>query len=143
MDWKEFHGAKSNRSKYFYSYTNQHLKVKNKVGPLINEKEETISEPFGMAEILRKQYESTFTQPQEEVGEDQAEEEEEELGERHMADLHITYVDMLEAIDCLKMTSGPWPDGVSAILLKKAKTTITPHISPQGCQPKSYVRLKN
>ena len=49
--------------KYFYNYANKHAKLKNKVGPLINEKQETVKEPFEMAELLRKQYESTFSQP--------------------------------------------------------------------------------
>ena len=142
--------------KYFYSYANRHAKIKNKIGPLINEKEETVKESFGMAEILRKQYESTFSQPREEtaevqrgeeeevqrgeeeevqVGEEEEmrageEEEEEVLDEVSLADFPFTYVDMMEAIDCLKPSSGPGPDGVSAILLKKAKTTIAMMLTP-------------
>ena len=49
--------------KYFYKYANSFSKNKNKVGPLMNEHGDTVKDPYLMAEILRKQYESTFSTP--------------------------------------------------------------------------------
>ena len=49
--------------KYFYSYANKFSKTKTKVGPLTNDKGETIKDTYEMAELLRKQYESTFSEP--------------------------------------------------------------------------------
>ena len=118
--------------KFFYSYANKHAKIKNMVGPLVNEEEETVKEDYDMAELLRKQYESTFSKPrpttvaeeEQEEEEEVQEEEEEEPGLVNLEEITFTSVDMIEAINCLKSSSGPGPDGVPAILLKKAKTTI-------------------
>ena len=121
--------------KYFYTYANKHSKLKNKVGPLVNEDEETVKENFEMAELLRKQYESTFSHPQPEEVEEEEVEEVEEVEEEEveavdqedpvvLADIPFTLVDMAEAINSLSLNSGPGPDGVPAIVLKKAKTTV-------------------
>ena len=47
--------------KYFYKYAKQFSKTRSRVGPLLNKNGETV--PFHMGEILRKQYESTFSPP--------------------------------------------------------------------------------
>ena len=52
--------------KYFFKYANQFSKTRSRVGPLLNENGETIKDPFNMGEILRKQYESTFSPPDKE-----------------------------------------------------------------------------
>ena len=49
--------------KYFYKYVNSFSKTKNKVSPLNNVDGETEKDPYLMAEILRKQYSSTFSTP--------------------------------------------------------------------------------
>ena len=49
--------------RYFYSYAKRFSKIREKVGPLLNEEGETVSDPFLMAEVLRKQYESAFSSP--------------------------------------------------------------------------------
>ena len=48
---------------YFYNYANKFTKTKNKVGPLMDKNGETVKDPYKMSEVLRKQYESTFSEP--------------------------------------------------------------------------------
>ena len=48
--------------KFFYSYANKFSKTKSRVGPLANEKGELVKDPYLMAQLLRKQYESTYIQ---------------------------------------------------------------------------------
>ena len=93
----------------------------------MNEDDETVKENFEMAELLRKQYDSTFSQPRQEEEVEEVEEVEgvEEEEPVDLAEIPFTHVDMAEAIDKLTLSSGPGPDGVSAILLKKAKTTMS------------------
>ena len=160
--------------KYFYKYANKFVKTKNRVGPLTNEKGDTVKDEYQMAEILRQQYESTFSKPDaeeiigdlfrlpeeedngnEEDDEGGDEEEDEEgqdeeggedwirdvmtdqenyiIGEReldqsemplNLFDAPFDYMDIVEAINQLSESSGPGPDGISAILLKKAKISI-------------------
>ena len=147
--------------KYFYKYANKHSKTPNRVGPLVNETGQSVKDPYLMAEILRKQYESTFSKPHEnykienlgnlfgnsEEVEAQPEAEEDELEEETnekqakdnmtedettkesprpppMYDAPFDHMDIVDAIDQLAECSGPGPDGISAILLKKAKLTV-------------------
>ena len=118
--------------KFFYSYANKYSKVRNKVGPLLNKEEESIKDPQLMAEILKEQYESAFSKKQEEDDEQVHPEEEEEEEEAdggqqedvELSDIVIHRGDVVEAIDMLSMWSGPGPDGVPGILLKKAKVPI-------------------
>ena len=208
--------------KYFYKYANQFSKTQNRIGPLVNEEGLTVKDPFLMAEILRRQYQSTFSIPdesfnienigdlfrteiddQEEADEerngqeepkkkkdgqgevenekvgqgetekekvnqrdvekeqaDQGEAENVESGQRvaeneepnqteaekegtgngevenvtgrdqreagppTMYDAPFDYMDIIDAIDQLAECSGPGPDGIPAILLKKSKLTV-------------------
>ena len=70
--------------KYFYSYANKFSKTKTRVGPLADSNGETVKDPYLMAEMLKKQYESTFSDPvdgqknQETEEEDKQEEEDKE-----------------------------------------------------------------
>ena len=197
---KEALGKMKKDPNFFYTYANKYSKTKTKVGPLLNENGETIKDPYEMAEILRKQYESTFTKADEEfniesigefffmsenatssnlpstpntgheaneveedgqVGveedieepphtttEDNEEDEEvikdpdatdeeveglEGVGQNsninleppHLTDIHFDYMDIADAIEQLSGRSGPGPDGIPAILLKKAKITVS------------------
>ena len=144
--------------KFFFSYASKFSKSKNKIGPLIDAEGETIKDPHEMAEILRKQYESTFSTPdpefeeETEVGDNKSTEsnnenetqesevetevEDEEgnnertepnndINKPQLTDIHFDYEDIIDAIDQLALCSGPGPDGISAILLKKSKVTIS------------------
>ena len=129
-----------------------------------------------MAEILRHQYESTFSKPDEEnsiedldiwfqlgreeerakriekeeekegEGREEEEEEDEDVDDEEdvkedvdttperdedpseslpeLYDAPFNYMDIVDAIGHLSESSGPGPDGISAILLKKAKISI-------------------
>ena len=157
--------------KYFYSYANKFSKIRSKVGPLIDNEGNTLKEPFQMAELLRKQYKSTFSEPDPDINldilfreieedreEEQDKEEEEEDREKEddredddraesgeednipgrgqenedrappvapgpptFTNVAFNYMDIVAAIEQLSLCSGPGPDGISAILLKKAK----------------------
>ena len=157
--------------KYFYSYANKFSKIRTKVGPLIDNEGNTLKEPFEMAELLRKQYESTFSEPDPDINldnlfreieedreeeqdmEDEEEDREEEddredddgeksgeedntprrgqenedrappvaPGPPTFTNVAFDYMDIVAAIEQLSLCSGPGPDGISAILLKKAK----------------------
>ena len=64
---KEAIGKIKRNPKFFYKYANKFSKTRSKVGPLINKEGEYIKDPFLMSEILRRQYESTFSSPDTEV----------------------------------------------------------------------------
>ena len=126
--------------KYFFSYASKFSKLKNTVGPLLNKEDETVKDPEKMAEILRLQYESAFSKSQEQGEEEEVEqevevegeeeeeeveeEEEEEREDIELKNIVITDNDLREAIEQLSLWSGPGPDGVPGILLKKAKVPI-------------------
>ena len=147
------------------------------VGPLMNDKGETVKDPFQMAEILRKQYESAFSIPdpitiltrygtslrrerrerarrrgrrRERRNERRRKRCERRRGKRRdnmrrgylrmrqirtdyqqpgakpqLKDVHFDHMDISEAIDTLPMGGGPGPDGISPILLKKSKLTVS------------------
>ena len=164
--------------KYFYNYANKFSKTKNKIGPLINHKGDVVKDNYEMTELLRKQYESTFSKPNsgfniydlkdifwedeeipnesEEIegssesvadendlekeqqnddskegektkdtnNEEHTKEREEEIKPK-LTNCYFTYEDIMEAIDQLSACSGPGPDGLPSILLKKAKLHIS------------------
>ena len=147
--------------KFFYKYASKFSKTRNRVGPLINKEGETVKDPYYMGELLRKQYESTFSSPdtEDKMNNDEdddtpieevekkrvednkevtAEEDEDinregrkkneeicdEQGPPELYDVPFDYMDIVEAIDQLSECSGPGPDGISAILLKKSKISV-------------------
>ena len=121
---------------------------------------ETVNDPYSMAEVLRQQYESTFSKPDtdfnlenmgdffreeeardddedEDINEDEDRDAEEEGTTDHsetaeksspqvpqLTDVHFNFMDIADAIDQLDQSSGPGPDGLSAILLKKSKISV-------------------
>ena len=42
-----------------------------------------------------------------------------------LKDVHFDYMDIAESIDALSLGGGPGPDGISPILLKKSKLTVS------------------
>ena len=146
--------------KYFYKYANSFAKTKNKIGPLMDKDGATVNDPYSMAEILRQQYESTFSKPDtdfnlenmgaffreeeardddedEDINEDEDRDAEGEGTTDHseaaeksspqvpqLTDVHFNFMDIADAIDQLDQSSGPGPDGLSAILLKKSKISV-------------------
>ena len=80
-----------------------------------------------MAEMLKSQYEKSFSQPFEEAKIRDPNtfftSESEEVS-AIFTNVHITHVDVLEAIDSLSVNAAPGPDFFPAILLKKGKLTL-------------------
>ena len=58
---KKLAGNIKNESKSFYAYVRSKQKVRDKVGPLENNRGNIISEVFQMAEILKEYFSSVFT----------------------------------------------------------------------------------
>ena len=50
-------------SKYFFNYAKKFSKIKNSIGPLLNQKGEYVSNDTEMTETLSKQYSSVFSTP--------------------------------------------------------------------------------
>ena len=48
--------------KFFYKYAVKYSKTKSNIGPLIDEQGQSVQEPKEIAEKLRLQYESVFSQ---------------------------------------------------------------------------------
>ena len=79
--------------KYFFSFANESAKIKNKVGPLLNDQGEMKNDPESMTEILRKQYDSVF------IEDDEDEEEEEDIEKEDTTE--ITMEDVIFSKDDL------------------------------------------
>ena len=94
----------------------------------MNEKDELVGDNFEMAEMLRIQYEKAFSKPL-----DNSVVTDPETFFRHSADddtigfpfIHIDYDDVVEAINSLSANAAPGPDFFPAILLKKAKFSLS------------------
>ena len=112
--------------KYFYSFASKSSKIKNKVGPLIDVDGEMKNKPEEMVEILKKQYDSVFSEDKDCDEEDEAEEDVVEEEDTIMIDdIQFSKDNLAEAVDQLSDYSGPGPDGISAILLKKARGPVS------------------
>ena len=87
--------------KAFYAYAKRFQKTKSGIGPLINEKDEIINKPEEVAEVLRNQYKSVFTEPRE----DKAVGDPEEFLKRNentkFSNVFFNHTDIREAIDKL------------------------------------------
>ena len=118
---KALNAIKSN-SKYFFSYAKKFSQATmSKIGPLINALNEYTSSSPEMANILRKQYESVFSDAT--------------VDSSYfntpispniptIGNIKIEECDIVEAIDELSHTSSSGPDGIPAILLKMCKDSI-------------------
>ena len=106
--------------KYFFGYAKKYLKTKSKIGPLLNENNEYTPVSKEMAEILRLQYESVFSdQLPNSVYTQSAKQATGELN-----DISFDCQDIIDAIGEIASTSSSGPDGVPAILLNKCKEVI-------------------
>lgn len=108
--------------KYFYSYAKKFSKVKTKIGPLLNKKEELVNDSKEKAEILSEQFSSVFSKPKSNSDKDDSPED----GAHSILDnILFTEEDMIAAIDELKSTSAAGPDGFPAVLLKLCKESLS------------------
>ena len=121
--------------KFFYSYAKRFSKVKSNIGPFIDKDGEVVNDSFKMSEMLRAQYEKSFSVPVENatIADPEAffaEDHDEEM-EPSLPYIHFTFKDVIEAIDDLSTNASPGPDYFPAILLKKGKQTL--------CHPLSQI----
>ena len=105
--------------KYFYQYAKHKSKIKVSVGPL-EDGEEITADPARMCDLLKTHYETVFTEPL--PAEDLAVMREETRVPEHfkLEDIVFSEEDFVEASRSLKNNSAAGPDGVPALLLKKA-----------------------
>ena len=108
--------------KYFYNYARTLSKVKTPIGPL-TDGENIVSDPKGMSEILRKQFESVFNNENSEQPID-VESLLQDYGPRCLEDLEFTEDDIEESIMKIPLNSAPGPDGVPALLLRRCAAVL-------------------
>ena len=121
MEEQKATAAIKTNPKYFFAYAKKHSKIKTKIGPLLNEKNVYTSSSEEMANILRTQYESVFTDPKG----SSVYTEEASNAEAHISDMEFTESDLIESIDELSQTSSSGPDGVPAVFMKRCKTEVS------------------
>ena len=83
----------------------------------MNEKEEYVSDPKDMADMLSQQYASVFTTPRNVTPT-------EDIPDPSITDFDMNEDDFIDATDELKMNAGAGPDGFPAILWKLCKFTL-------------------
>ena len=104
--------------KFFFSYAKNHMKVKTKVGPLLNDKNTLTNNSMEMAEILSSQFTKMFSTPRVDNQESKCD------SATHISKLIFNEQDLIAAIDELSSTSAPGPDNFPAIMLKNCKSTL-------------------
>ena len=109
--------------KFFYSYAKKFSNIKTGIGPFIDENDELITDNFKIAEMLRLQYEKAFSKPLEsaQIRNSQTFFEDYNPESSSLPFVHITHLDVLEAIDSLSPNAAHGPDSFPAVLLKKGK----------------------
>ena len=106
--------------KYFFAYAKKYSKLKSKIGPLLNERNEYTSSSREMANLLKLQYETVFSEPLlNSVYADQA-----LSAKQWLTDIDFTENDIIDAIKEISATSSSGPDGFPAVYLKQCKTEI-------------------
>ena len=113
---------KSN-SKYFFSYAKKKQKTKAKIGPIVRDSGDLITEDAGIAKALKLQYEKAFSSPiSDKVIQDPNTFFE---GVNGLSDFEFTAKDVEEAIATIPTNSAAGPDEFPAILLKKCKEELS------------------
>ena len=112
--------------KAFFKYAKKFSKSTSGVGPFLNDTGDVVTDGENLVDILRRQYESVYSQPMEnkKVSNPQ------EFFSINNAAEQLDYVvfdreDIVSAIDQLSTGSSAGPDGVPAILLKKCKRSLS------------------
>ena len=100
--------------KYFYRYARRFSKARSNIGPLLDEQGELVSDSYAMANLLMNQYSKMFSNS---INVD-ASTSDHNISHSVICDLTFDKMDLIEAIDELKMNSAPGLDGFPAALLK-------------------------
>ena len=100
--------------KYFYYHARKNSKIKTQIGPF--EKEgEIVHDPYEKAEILREQFESVFTGPD---NNDHTDPNPATITESTLDDISITEEDIAKQIKKMPISAAAGPDEIPAALLK-------------------------
>ena len=102
-------------TKYFFKFASTKCKIKSGIGPLRNG-EELIGDPQQMSELLRAHYETVFVTPITPVSQTDTNMFNGELFEEFDFELF----DFIKAAESVRSNSAPGPNGMPAILIKKA-----------------------
>ena len=115
--------AKENgrNSKPFYSYVKKKTRSRPSIGPLRNEKNETVTDDQGMTEVLNRFFSSVFTKERTDKIPTAA-----EMRTEAMPDVGITDKIVRAKIRKLKPASATGPDGIGPKLLQELEYELTP-----------------
>ena len=121
-----------NNSKLFYSYAKRFLKKQEKIGPLKDDLGNMVSDPLKMSEIIKEQYEKSFSKKKNQIEVSLSEPTTNntininDLFSENDPFTHIdvTKDDVISAIKATKINSAPGPDGVPPILLHNCIDSI-------------------
>ena len=105
--------------KYFYQYAKKRSKLKVSIGPLEDDNALT-TDPARMCELLKSHYESVYTSPLSGEDLEAVKAETTVPTEFKLEDIEFTKEDFVEAAKSLRYNSAAGPDGVPAVLIKKA-----------------------
>ena len=106
--------------KVFYKYVRSKSHLKTPVGPL-KHKDSTVTDPKIMSEVLKEQFESVFSIPNETLDINKLLE---DIGPRSLEDIEFTEDDIEASIMEIPPNSSPGIDGVAASLLRNCASTL-------------------
>ena len=112
--------------KAFYSYAKKSAKFKAPVGPLADDANNLQCDPTVMGNILQKQYQKAFSNP-ENVNPDNIPDEKGHTEE--LSDITFSVDDVLSAIKETGRFSAPGPDKFPALILRECKDALAPTIA--------------
>lgn len=112
--------------KHFYAFAKKYSTTKVDIGPFMDESKNIVSSNFGMAEMLRNQYNKAFSTPDlDKVVENPGSFFRTlDYSKPTLTDFNFSPGDIIKAIDQLNLTSAPGPDAVPTSLLKNCKNTL-------------------
>lgn len=113
--------------KYFFSYAKRKSRTSSSIGPLIRDDGTYATDDKEMSELLRKQYETVFSQPDptKMVRDPNVFFLEEDENINQIMDLEIESEDIERAITSMPLHSAPGPDSWNSVLLKNCKTSLS------------------
>ena len=117
-------GKVRSNPKYFYSYAKRFSKQKQSISMLFDEEGSTCTDPKQIANILKNQFSSVFSRPED--ADMTAADFADPLITREFkdTDLSFTEEDVISAIEDIKADAAAGPDGIPAVLLKSCKHAL-------------------
>ena len=109
----------------FFAYAKKFSKTKSEVGPFLNKDGNLITSNDSIVEMLKSQYESVFSTPDEskKISDPENFFKPDENAEE-IDNVVFGREEVIEALDKLSTNAAPGPDGIPSILLKKCKYSL-------------------